>query len=72
MCKIGISRSVALSFEHHKLNFMPLTFSKAFTDDPKYLSLDKELPNYPKFTTIDFGKENLIVGMKTNIEYLGV
>ena len=34
MCKIGISRAVALSFEHHKVKFMPLTFSKAFVEDP--------------------------------------
>ena len=71
MCKIGISRAVALSFEHHKLNYMPLTFSKAFTDEPQYLSLDMELPNYPRFTTIDYGKENLMLGMQTNIEFLG-
>jgi|TARA_B110000285_G_C15011083_1_gene556478 hypothetical protein len=30
-----------------------------------------ELPNYPKFTLKDYGKQNLYLDMKPSLDYLG-
>lgn len=35
------------------------------------LKLHYELPNYPKFTYIDYGKQNLFLDMKQSLDYLG-
>jgi len=47
MGKIGISRTLAVLFEHWSIPDQPITFHKAFTDNLLKHSLDSVLHNFP-------------------------
>jgi hypothetical protein len=61
MSKIGISRTLAVLFEHWKCPNHPIVFHKAFTNNLLKHSLDTVLEDYPQYSTINYEKTNLML-----------